>query len=87
MNHVLIERIGDLGVNAFSVVSNIAILSMGIFTGASEGLQPWFGQSYGANSEKDLKFYFKSGLMISFGGSVIITILSVLLREIGRAHV
>ena len=81
MNHVLIERIGDLGVNAFSVVSNIAILSMGIFTGASEGLQPLFGQSYGAKSEKDLKFYFKSGLMISFGGSVIITILSVLLRE------
>lgn len=81
MNHVLIERIGDLGVNAFSVVSNIAILSMGIFTGASEGLQPLFGQSYGAKSEKDLKFYFKSGLVISFGGSVIITILSVLLRE------
>ena len=81
MNHVLIERIGDLGVNAFSVVSNIAILSTGIFTGASEGLQPLFGQSYGAKSEKDLKFYFKSGLMISFGGSVIITILSVLLRE------
>lgn len=81
MNHVLIERIGDLGVNAFSVVSNIAILSTGIFTGASEGLQPLFGQSYGAKSEKDLEFYFKSGLMISFGGSVIITILSVLLRE------
>ncbi len=81
MNLVLIERIGDLGVNAFSVVSNIAILSMGIFSGASEGLQPLFGQSYGANNEKDLKFYFRSGLIISFAGSSMITILTVLLRE------
>ena len=78
---VLIERIGDLGGNAFSVVSNIAILSMGIFSGASEGLQPLFGQSYGANNEKDLKFYFRSGLIISFAGSSMITILTVLLRE------
>ncbi len=81
MNFVLIERIGDLGVNAFSVVSNIAILSMGIFSGASEGLQPLFGQSYGAKNEKDLKFYFKSGQIISFAGSAMITILTVLLRE------
>ena len=81
MNFVLIQRIGDLGVNAFSVISYIASFSMAAFFGASEGLQPLFGQSYGAKSEKDLEFYFKSGLMISFGGSVIITILSVLLRE------
>ena len=81
MNFVLIERIGDLGVNAFSVVSNIAILSMGIFSGASESLQPLFGQSYGAKNEKDLKFYFKSGQIISFAGSAMITILTVLLRE------
>ena len=81
MNHVLIERIGDLGVNAFSVVSNIAILSMGIFTGASEGLQPLFGQSYGAKNEKDLKFYFKAGLSISAVGSAVITVLAILLGK------
>ena len=54
---------------------------MGIFSGASEGLQPLFGQSYGAKNEKDLKFYFKSGQIISFAGSAMITILTVLLRE------
>lgn len=80
MNLVLIRRVGDLGVNAFSVVSNMAMLSMGIFSGASEGLQPLFGMSYGAKNEKDLKFYLRAGLFTSFGGSVIITILSVLFR-------
>jgi len=57
MNMVLIENIGDLGVNAFSVIAYIASFSMAAFFGASEGLQPLFGQSYGAGNEKDLEFY------------------------------
>ena len=36
MNFVLIQRIGDLGVNAFSVISYIASFSMTAFLGASE---------------------------------------------------
>ena len=83
MNMVLIENIGDLGVNAFSVITYIASFSMAAFFGASEGLQPLFGQSYGAGNEKDLKYYFKAGLNISFWGSAAVTIVSVLLsREI-----
>ncbi|MDE6388535.1 MAG: hypothetical protein K2L82_12105 [Lachnospiraceae bacterium] len=35
---------------------------MAVFFGASEGLQPLFGQSYGAKKKEDLKFYFKAGL-------------------------
>lgn len=81
MNFVLIRRIGDLGVNAFSVISYIASFSMAAFFGASEGLQPLFGQSYGAKNEKDLKFYFKAGLSISAVGSAVITILAILLGK------
>ncbi len=40
-----------------------------------------FGQSYGAKNEKDLRFYFKSGLGISFFGSIIITAIAVFLRR------
>ena len=50
---------------------------MAVFFGASEGLQPLFGQSYGAKNEKDLKFYFKAGMGISFLGSIFISILVV----------
>ncbi len=74
---VLIEKIGDLGINAFSVISYIASFSMAAFFGASEGLQPLLGQSYGAGNEKDLKFYFKAGLKICFWGSGAITIVAV----------
>lgn len=77
MNIVLIDKVGDLGVNAFSIICYIASFSMAVFLGASEGLQPLFGQSYGAKNEKNLKFYFKAGLGISFFGSIFITILAV----------
>lgn len=79
MNMVLINRVGDLGVNAFSVITYIASFSMAVFFGASEGLQPLFGQSYGAKNKDDLTFYFKTGLKISFLGSLFVTILAVLL--------
>lgn len=81
MNKVLIEKVGDLGVNAFSIICYVASFSMAVFLGASEGLQPLFGQSYGAKNEKDLRFYFKSGLGISFFGSIIITAIAVFLRR------
>lgn len=81
MNMVLVKMIGDLGVNAFSVISYIASFSMAAFFGASEGLQPLFGQSYGARKEEDLKFYFKAGLKISFWGSSFVTIVAVLLSR------
>ena len=78
MNMVLIDMVGDLGVNAVSAISYIASFSMAVFFGASEGLQPLFGQSYGAKKKEDLKFYFKAGLKISFFGSAAVTILAVL---------
>lgn len=78
MNIVLINKVGDLGVNAFSVITYVASFSMTVFLGASSGLQPLFGQSYGAENERDLKFYFRTGLKISFFGSLIVTIFIVL---------
>lgn len=79
MNMVLIDMVGDLGVNAFSAIGYIASFSMAVFFGASEGLQPLFGQSYGAKNKEDLKFYFRTGLKISFFGSAAVTVAVVLL--------
>lgn len=81
MNIVLIEKVGDFGINAFSVLIYVASFSMAVFAGTCAGLQPMFGQSYGAKDEKDLKFYFKAGLGISFLGSVGITLIAILFSK------
>lgn len=48
---------------------------MAIFFGTAGGLQPLFGQNYGAKNEKELKFYFHAGVVINLVSSVLITIL------------
>ena len=81
MNLVLIAKVGDIGVDAFAVIIYVASLSMAVFYGASEGLQPLFGQSYGAKNEKNLKFYYKIGLLICGVGSVAVTIAVIFLSR------
>lgn len=75
MNMVLVKHMGDIGVNAFSIISYVASFSIAVFLGSSEGLQPLFGQSYGAKQEKELKGYFRAGLLINFIGSLVINVL------------
>lgn len=81
MNLVLVSKIGDIGVNAFSVISYVASFTVAVFFGTSEGLQPLFGQSYGAKKEKDMQFYFKAGIWINFIGSAVLTGLILLLSR------
>ncbi len=80
-NYVLLAKIGDIGVNAFSIIGYVASFSVAIFFGTAEGLQPLFGRCYGAKNEADLKYYFRSGLIINFTGSVIIYILLLFAGE------
>ena len=70
MNLVLFAQIGDIGINAFAVISYVASFTLAVFFGTGEGLQPLFGQSYGAKAEQDLKYYFRVGMTISVVGSI-----------------
>ncbi|MCD7956816.1 MAG: MATE family efflux transporter [Lachnospiraceae bacterium] len=81
MNLVLVSHIGDLGVNAFSLISYVASFTVAVFFGTSEGLQPLFGQSYGEKNETDMKFYFKVGLGINLIGSAVLTVIIILLSR------
>ncbi len=83
MNRVIIGTIGDIGVNAFAVISFVASFTVAIFFGTSEGLQPLFGQSYGAKKEKDLKYYFRMGMLINIVGSAaVLGVILLLTRHI-----
>ena len=72
-NWVLVSMLGDSAVNSYSIICYVSCLSVAIFTGCAEGLQPLFGQCYGSENETELKFYKRAGLIISGGGSAIIT--------------
>lgn len=69
MNQVLMMTYGNIGINAFSIISYLSSFTMSVFFGASEGMQPLFGQSYGAKQDDDLKAYYRAGKIISVVGS------------------
>lgn len=72
MNYALLSTLGSGAVNAFSIINYVVSFSGMVFSGISEGLQPLFGQSYGAKKEKDLKYYFRAGVAINVIASVAI---------------
>lgn len=78
MNIVLAKFIGNDGINAFSIVGYIISFAFAVFIGVSEGMQPLFGQSYGDKNADDLKYYRRTGLIWSFGGSTIVYIIIIL---------
>jgi putative MATE family efflux protein len=75
MNYTLLTTLGRNAVNGFAVINYVASFSLMVFFGTSEGLQPLFGRSYGGKSEKDLKYYFRAGILINLTASIIILVL------------
>lgn len=71
MNYTLMATFGDIGINAFSIISYLSSFTMAVFFGASEGMQPLFGQAYGAKEDDNLKYYYRVGQLISIIGSAL----------------
>lgn len=71
MNYTLMATFGDIGINAFSIISYLSSFTMAVFFGASEGMQPLFGQAYGAKEDSNLKYYYRAGQLISIIGSAL----------------
>ncbi len=71
-NLMLARLIGDIGVSTFSVLSFIYSLANAILSGVAQGLQPLWGQCYGKKDTKEMKWYFRSGLVINILLSILI---------------
>lgn len=65
MNRMVLVTLGDMALSAFSVMSYLMSLSQGLFSGVSDGCQPLFGQSFGAQKKEDLSFYFHMGMKVN----------------------
>lgn len=81
MNRMLITYLGDLSVNAFSVISYAASLFASLMYGLAGGLQPLYGQSYGAKDDKSLRYYFRSGQRLALIGGLAIWALTFVIAK------
>lgn len=71
-NLMLANLIGDIGISTFSVLSFIYSLANAIFSGVAQGLQPLWGQCYGKQNTDEMKWYFRSGIIINSILSVLV---------------
>ncbi len=68
-NLIIGKMLGDMGISAFSVLNYVFSIFNAIIFGISEGIQPLWGQSYGEKNQNNLKYYFRTGLLLNLVAS------------------
>ncbi len=62
-NSLILSIEGNLGVAAYGIIANIALVVLSIFSGISQGVQPLMSKSYGQNDNNVLKQLLKYELI------------------------
>lgn len=72
LNYIILSLQGNLGVAAYGIVANIAIVSLSIFNGIAQGSQPLISQNYGAEKMDCANTVYKLGLKTSLVCGILI---------------
>lgn len=75
-NLVILQLSGNIGVAAYGVVANLALIVAAIFTGVAQGIQPLISRSYALDNNKNYKSIIKYSIVTSFSLSILIYFLS-----------
>ncbi len=72
-NLIILSLQGNIGVAAYGVVANTAIVAVSIFSGISQGTQPLFSSYYARGEFKNLRKVFKYSILtcLSFAAFII----------------
>ena len=62
-NQVLLQLAGNIGVAAYGIVANLALVAVAIFTGLSTGIQPLVSHSSGIGETASLRRLFRYGIL------------------------
>lgn len=73
-NFVVLHMFGEIGVAAFSVVSYLLVVIIGIFIGLAQGMQPLLSRSFGSGKKEDEQYFFHKGRRLGIVLAVVIYI-------------
>ncbi len=71
-NLVILKLKGNLGVAAYGIIANIALVGISIFTGIAQGIQPLVSRGYGLRNYEVLRKVLKYALITSLSIALII---------------
>lgn len=81
-NLQLLKYTGDVGVVAYSIVANSAIVAMSLFNGVSQGAQPIIATNYGAHQMQRVKQVRRLGAITAFSIGMVIYLLGALYPDV-----
>lgn len=70
-NTLILGLTGNIGVAAYGVIANLAMIALSIFTGIAQGIQPIISHLFGLGRLKDLKKTLTYGIVTSLGLSTL----------------
>lgn len=71
-NFLILGLTGNLGVAAYGVVANCALVGTAIFGGVAQGTQPLMSQAYGRGNKKEQSQLIKLGCLTAFALSILL---------------
>lgn len=64
-NIVILKIMGNIGVGAYGVIANIALVFLAIYNGIAQGIQPVVSINYGAGNSENIKKVFFCGCTLA----------------------
>ncbi len=80
-NLVILEISGIVGVAAYGIIANVALVVTSIFTGIAQGIQPLLSEGYGNDDAKLIKTVLKYAIYLSIGLATVIYVLTFILSR------
>ncbi|MDO5350599.1 MAG: MATE family efflux transporter [Lachnospiraceae bacterium] len=66
-NLLILQMEGDIGVAAYGVVANLALVAVALFTGIAQGSQPLFSEAYGKGNRIEQKQLLHDSILCAMG--------------------
>ena len=80
-NFLILNISGNVGIAAYGIVANVAIVAVSIFNGIAQGGQPLFSKAYGANKKEDMKKLLKLSMTTAIIFAILIMVVVNLLSN------
>lgn len=75
-NVLILGIVGNVGIAAYSVVANTAIVATSIFNGISQGAQPLFSDYYGKEDRKSVNHVLRLALLTALAAALCLLLLA-----------
>ncbi|WP_195429667.1 MATE family efflux transporter [Clostridium sp. D46t1_190503_E9] len=66
-NFTILNIANNIGVAAYGIIANLALIVVAIFTGIAQGIQPIISNNYGEGKTKNIKIIYKYALITATG--------------------